>query len=51
MKVKVPKKTPKIQIPSNGVINEDGVLKSSHRPKGDHVAHFKNWIERPIARN
>jgi hypothetical protein len=32
--------TPKILIPSNGVINWDGVLKSSNKSKGDHVTHF-----------
>jgi len=27
------------------------MLKSSSKPKGDHVTHFKNWIERPIAQS
>jgi hypothetical protein len=29
----------------------DGVLKFNGRPKGDHVTHLWNWIERFIARN
>jgi len=36
----VPNGTPKTLIPSNGVENWDGVLKSGSRPKGDHVTHF-----------
>jgi hypothetical protein len=32
MKVKVPNGTSKILIPSDGVVNGDGVLKSSGRP-------------------
>jgi len=40
MKIKVPNKTPKTLIPSNGVINWDGVLKSGGRPKCDHVTHL-----------
>ncbi len=40
VKIKVLKKTPKILIPSNGVVNRDGVLKFGGRPKGDHVMHF-----------
>jgi hypothetical protein len=34
VKIKMPNRTPKTLIPSNGV------LKSSSRPKGDHVTHF-----------
>jgi hypothetical protein len=37
--------TPKILIPSNGVLNWDKVLKSSDMAKGDHATHFKSWIE------
>jgi hypothetical protein len=40
VKVKVPNKTPKTLIPSNGVVNQDGVLKSGGRLKGDRVMHF-----------
>jgi hypothetical protein len=47
----VPNGTPKTLIPSNGVVNWDGVLKSSGRPKGDHAMHFWSWIERPITNN
>ncbi len=44
----VPNGTLKILIPFNGIINWDGVLKSSGRLKGDHATHFWGWIERPI---
>jgi hypothetical protein len=40
--------TSKTLIPSNGVVNWDGVLKSSGRPKGDH---FLSWIKKPITQN
>ncbi len=30
----------KTLIPSNGVINWDGVLKLGGRPKGDHATHL-----------
>ncbi len=39
VKIKVSKGTPKILIPSDGLVNWDGVLKSSGRPKGDHATH------------
>ncbi len=42
---------PKIIILSNGVVNWDGVLKSSNRLKGDHATHLQTWIKRPIAWN
>ncbi len=45
----VPNGTPKILILSNGVLNWDGVSKSSGKLEGDHGAHFKGWIETPIA--
>jgi hypothetical protein len=32
--------TPKTIIPSNGVVNWDGVLKSSSMLKGDHATHL-----------
>jgi hypothetical protein len=32
--------TCKILIPSNGVLNWDGVLKLSHKLEGDHAKHF-----------
>jgi len=40
MKFEMPNKTPKTLIPSNGVVNWDGVLKSNSKLKGDHVMHF-----------
>jgi hypothetical protein len=40
VKNEVPNGTPKILIIFYGVSNMDEVLKSSGRPKGDHVAHF-----------
>jgi hypothetical protein len=36
----VPNGTLKILIPSNGVLNQDGVSKLSDKTKGDHVTHF-----------
>ncbi len=39
VKVKVPNKTPKTLIPSDGVVKWDGVLKYGGRPEGDHVTH------------
>ncbi len=32
--------TPKTLIPFDGVVNQDGVLKSGGRPKGDHATHL-----------
>jgi hypothetical protein len=40
VKVKVPNGTPKTLIPSNGVVNWDGVLKFGGGSEGDHVMHF-----------
>ncbi len=40
MKVKITNRTPKILIPSNGVVNWGGVLKSGGGLKGDHAVHF-----------
>jgi hypothetical protein len=40
VKIKVPNKTPKILIPLDGVVNWDGVLKSSSRLEGDHAMRF-----------
>jgi hypothetical protein len=51
VKVKVPNKTPKILILSDGVVNWDGVLKSSGRLEGDHATHFLGWIEKPITQS
>jgi hypothetical protein len=51
VKVKVPNETPKTLILLDGVVNWDGVLKSGGRLEGDHVTHFKGWMERPIARS
>jgi hypothetical protein len=36
----VPNGTPKTMIPSNGVVNWDGVLKLGDKLKGDHATHF-----------
>jgi hypothetical protein len=47
----VPSGIPKILIPSDGVVNWDGMLKSRDRPKGDHATHLLGWIEKPIAWN
>jgi hypothetical protein len=51
VKIKVPNGTPKTLIPSNGVVNWDGVLKFGGRPKVDHFMHFLGWIKRFIARS
>ncbi len=40
VKVKVPNRTPKTLILSNGVVNWDGVLEFGGKPKGDHATHF-----------
>jgi hypothetical protein len=40
VKVTMPNKTPKILIPSDDVVNWDGVLKSNGKPKGDHATHL-----------
>jgi hypothetical protein len=36
----VSNRTPKTLIPSNGVLNWDGVLKLGGRPEGDHATHL-----------
>jgi hypothetical protein len=36
----VPNGNPKALIPSNGVVNWDGVLKLGGKPKGDHATHI-----------
>jgi hypothetical protein len=51
VKVKVPNGTPKTLIFLDGVVNYNGVLKFGGKLKGDHVMHFKGWMERPIARS
>jgi hypothetical protein len=38
----VPNGTPKILIPSNGVLNWNKVSKSSNKPKRNHATHFKS---------
>jgi hypothetical protein len=43
--------TPKILIPFDGVVNWDGVLKSSSMLEGDHNTHFWGWIERSVAQS
>jgi hypothetical protein len=40
VKDQMPNETPKTLIPSNGVVNRDGVLKFGGKPKGDHAMHF-----------
>jgi hypothetical protein len=40
VKVKVHNKTPKTLIPSDGVLNWDGLLKFNGKPKDDHVMHL-----------
>ncbi len=40
MNDEVPNGTPKILSPFDGVLNWDGVLKLSGKPKGDHVTHI-----------
>jgi hypothetical protein len=40
VKDEVPNGTPKTLIPSNGVLNKDGVSKLGNKPKRDHVAHL-----------
>jgi hypothetical protein len=40
VKIKVPNQTPKTLIPSDGLGNWDGVLKSGGRPEDDHAMHF-----------
>jgi hypothetical protein len=40
VKVKLPNRTPETLILLDGVVNWDGVLKLSGKPKGDHVMHF-----------
>jgi hypothetical protein len=40
VKVKMPNETPKILIPLDGVVNWDGVLKSSGKPEDDHATHL-----------
>jgi hypothetical protein len=40
VKVKMPNETFKIIIPSDALVNWDGVLKFGGRLKGDHVTHF-----------
>ncbi len=47
----VPNGTPKALIPFDGVVNQDKVLKSNAKPKGDYVTHFKGWIEKLVARS
>jgi hypothetical protein len=36
----VPNGTPKTLIPFNGVLNYNGVTKSSGKPHGDHATHL-----------
>ncbi len=36
----VPNGTPKTLIPSDGMVNLNGVLKLSSKLKGDHATHF-----------
>ncbi len=36
----VPNGTPKILIPSNGMLNQNGMSESSGNPHGDHATHL-----------
>ncbi len=36
----VPNGIAKIIIPFDGVVNQDGVLKSGGKPEGDHATHL-----------
>jgi hypothetical protein len=40
----LPNGTPKILIPSNGVLNWNGVSKVGDKHEGDHATHFLGWI-------
>ncbi len=40
VKVMMLSKTPRILIPSNGVVNWDGVLKSNGKLESDHAMHI-----------
>jgi hypothetical protein len=40
VKIMMLNKTPRILIPSDGVVNWDGLLKFGGRPKGDHAMHL-----------
>ncbi len=40
VKITMPNGTPKILIPSNGVVNQDGVLKFGGMLENDHATHF-----------
>jgi hypothetical protein len=51
VKVDVPNGTPKTLIPSIGVVNWDGELKSYGRLGSNHVTHFLGWIDRLIAQS
>jgi len=44
----VPNGTPKTLIPSNEMVNWDGVSKLNDKLQGDHVTHLWGWIKRPI---
>jgi hypothetical protein len=44
----MPNKTPQTLIPSNGVVNWDGVLKWNGKSKGDHATHLWGCIKKPI---
>jgi hypothetical protein len=45
VKDEIPNGTPKTLIPSNGMLNMDGVSKLNDRPKKDHATHFWSWIK------
>jgi hypothetical protein len=51
VKVKVPNRTTETLIPSNGVVNWDGLLKYSGRVEDDHAMHFLGWIKRLITQS
>jgi hypothetical protein len=45
----VPNEITKILIPFDEVLNWDGMLKLSGMKKGNHITHFKSWIEKLIS--
>lgn len=47
----VPNEITKILIPFDEVLNWDGMLKLSGMKKGNHITHFKSWIEKLISQS
>ncbi len=48
VKIKVPNGTFGTLIPSDGVVNCDGVLIFNEMLKGDYATNFWSWMERAI---